>query len=55
MRLGPKALIGLGRPSALRPFTPNKGVGGAPAEPAVLLETGDDLLLESGEPLLLEA
>lgn len=31
-----------------------KGVG-APAEPAVLLETGDDLLLESGEPLLLEA
>ncbi len=32
-----------------------KGVGGAPAEPAVLLETGDDLLLESGEPLLLEA
>ena len=35
-------------------LTSNKGVG-APAEPAVLLETGDDLLLESGEPLLLEA
>lgn len=34
--------------------TLSKGVG-APAEPAVLLETGDDLLLESGEPLLLEA
>lgn len=31
-----------------------KGVG-APAEPAVLLETGEPLLLESGEPLLLEA
>lgn len=28
MRLGPKALIGLGRPSALRPFTLLKGVGG---------------------------
>ena len=36
-------------------LTSNKGVGGAPAEPAILLETGDDLLLESGEPLLLEA
>ena len=35
-------------------LTSPKGVG-APAEPALLLETGDDLLLESGEPLLLEA
>lgn len=28
MRLGPKGLVGLGRPGALRPFTPPKGVGG---------------------------
>lgn len=27
MRLGPKALAGLGRPSALRPYAPPKGVG----------------------------
>jgi len=33
---------------------PPKGVG-APAEPAVLLETGDDLLLESGDAILLES
>ena len=42
------------RISISKSLTSNKGVG-APAEPAVLLETGDDLLLESGEPLLLEA
>jgi len=36
-------------------LTSNKGVGGGIAEPAILLEIGDDLLLESGEPLLLEA
>ena len=27
MRLGPKAITGLGRPSALRPYDPPKGVG----------------------------
>jgi len=27
MRLGPKALVGLGLPAALRPHAPNKGVG----------------------------
>ena len=44
------------RISISKSLTSNKGVGGTPAaEPALLLETGDDLLLESGEPLLLEA
>ena len=27
MRTGPKALVGLGLPAALRPHAPNKGVG----------------------------
>ena len=27
MRTGPKALVGLGLPAALRPHTPDKGVG----------------------------
>ncbi len=27
MRTGPKGLIGLGLPAALRPHAPNKGVG----------------------------
>lgn len=27
MRLGPKALVGLGLPAALRPHAPDKGVG----------------------------
>lgn len=30
MRTGPKALVGLGLPAALRPHTPDKGVGGGP-------------------------
>jgi len=28
MRTGPKALVGLGLPAALRPHTPDKGVPG---------------------------
>lgn len=28
MRTGPKALVGLGLPAALRPHAPDKGVGG---------------------------
>lgn len=28
MRIGPKALVGLGLPAALRPHAPKKGVGG---------------------------
>jgi len=31
MRTGPKALVGLGLPAALRPHTPDKGVGGRQA------------------------
>lgn len=27
MRIGPKALVGLGLPAALRPYAPDKGVG----------------------------
>jgi len=57
MRLGPKALVGLGLPAALRPHAPKKGVGAnlLPGESALLLETGDYLLLENGSILLLEA
>ncbi len=49
MRLGPKALVGLGLPAALRPHTPDKGV------PATALRSAiDGQVLRSaitGQPL----
>jgi len=41
MRTGPKALVGLGLPAALRPHTPDKGVG-VVAPPGFVLLIGAD-------------
>lgn len=34
MKLNPKGLIGLGKPTSLRPYDRNKGVGGEPVPPS---------------------
>ncbi len=56
MRTGPKALVGLGLPAALRPHAPKKGVGGPYPAPsgyrwAQVAEDGQPVT-EDGQPVM---
>ena len=56
MRTGPKGLIGLGLPAALRPHAPKKGVLAPPAGFVFLIDTDGAILTDSdGTYLITEA
>ncbi len=54
MRIGPKALVGLGLPAALRPHAPDKGVGAdvlrsrVDNQPLISRSTNERLVSRSG-------
>jgi len=55
MRTGPKGLIGLGLPAALRPHAPKKGVLAPPAGFVFLIDTDGAYLTDQDGAYLMEA